>query len=61
MKRKNILDRGMPQMTVWRMRNACWVSKATSTHSEYVILITLQLQQWFHERASILRFTYIVL
>ena len=26
-------------MTIWRMRIACWVSKATNTQSEYVILI----------------------
>jgi hypothetical protein len=30
---KNILDRGMPQMTIWRMRIACWVPKATNTHT----------------------------
>jgi hypothetical protein len=28
-----------PQMTVWRMRIACWIPKATNTHSEYVILL----------------------
>jgi len=27
------------QITVWRMRIACWISKATDTHSEYVILL----------------------
>jgi hypothetical protein len=30
-------------------------------HSEYVILIAFPLQQSLHERASMLRFTYIVL
>jgi hypothetical protein len=25
-------------MAVWRMRIACWIRKATNTHSEYVIL-----------------------
>ena len=29
-----------------RMRIACWLPKATNTHSEYVILIALPLQQW---------------
>ena len=29
------------------------------THSEYVILIAFPLQQWLHERASVLRYTYI--
>jgi hypothetical protein len=29
------------------------------THSEYVILIAFPLQQWLHECASLLRYTYI--
>jgi hypothetical protein len=28
------------------MRNACCITKATKTHSEYVILVSLPLQQW---------------
>ena len=48
-----------PQMTIYRMRIACWITKATNTHSEYVILIPFPLQQWLHERASMLRYTYI--
>jgi len=41
------------------MRFACWITKATHTHthSEYVILIALPLQQWLHERLSMLRYT----
>jgi len=31
--------------TIWRMRIASWVTKATDTHSEYVILIAFPLQQ----------------
>ena len=48
-----------PQMTIWRMRIACWITKTTDTHSEYVIgvLIASPLQQWLHERTSILRYT----
>ena len=49
-----------PQMTTWRMRIACWVSKPTNTHSEYVTLTAFPLQQWLHERSSMLRYTYIV-
>ena len=30
---------GRPQMTIWRMRIACWIPKATNTHSEYVMLL----------------------
>ena len=36
------------------MRIASWITKATDTHSEYVILIVVQ-QQWLRERASMLR------
>ena len=28
---KNLAERGRPQMTIWRMRIACWVTKAKST------------------------------
>jgi hypothetical protein len=42
-----------------RMRFACWITKATDTHSEYVIFIGFELQQWLHERLSMLRYTYI--
>jgi hypothetical protein len=45
-----------PQMTVWRMRIACCITKATNTASEYVILIAFPLQQWLKERASMLRY-----
>ena len=41
------------------MRIACWIPKATNTHSEYVILIAFPLQQWLHGRASMLRHTHI--
>jgi len=41
-------------MTIWRMRIACWINKATNTCSECVILIAFPRQQWLHERASML-------
>jgi hypothetical protein len=44
---------------IQRMRFACWVTKATDTHSEYVILIVLPRQQWLRERVSMLRYMYI--
>jgi len=40
---KNALEPGKPQMTTWRMCIACWITKATNTHSEYVILIAFAL------------------
>ena len=46
-------------MTIWHLRIECWIPKATKTHLEYVILITFPLQQWWHERASMLSYTYI--
>ena len=56
---ENIVDRGRPQMTIRRMRIACWIPKATNTHSGCVILIAYPLQQWLHEHASMLRYTHI--
>jgi hypothetical protein len=46
----------MDDNIILRMRISCWVPKAT----EYVILIAFPLQQWIHECASMLRYTYIV-
>jgi len=56
---KNIVEPGRSQMTIRRMRIACWIPKATNMYSEYVILIAFPLQQRLHERASLLRYTYI--
>ena len=51
-------------MNIWR-RVACSISKATRTHAlanththKYKTYYFLQ-QQWFRERASVLRYTYI--
>jgi hypothetical protein len=30
---ESIVERGWPQMTIWRMRVACWISKATNTQT----------------------------
>jgi len=43
---------------MWRMRFACRTTKATNTHSEYVVLIAFALQQWSQKRASMLRYMY---
>ena len=40
------------------MRIACWIPKATNMKSEYVIFIAFPPQQWLHERASMLHYTY---
>ena len=52
--KKNVV----PQMTIWRLRIACCIPKATNTHSKYVILIADPLQQWLRERASMLCYAY---
>jgi len=55
----NVSEPDRPEMQKWRMRIAYWmITKAPDTHSEYAILIRLPLK-WFHERASVLRYTYI--
>jgi len=45
--------------TTWRMRITCWVRNATNTHSEHVLIIVFLLTEWLHERALMLRYTYI--
>jgi len=59
---KNIVERGGPQMTMWRTRISCWKPKATNkyTHSGCVILTVCPLQLWLQERASKLRYIYII-
>jgi hypothetical protein len=41
------------------MRFTCCISKATDTHSGYILLTAFPQQQWLRERASMLRYTYI--
>jgi len=31
---KNIVESDRPQMTVWHMYIACWITKATNTHTQ---------------------------
>jgi len=38
---QNFVDPESPQVTIWRKRIACWITKATDTHSECVIIITV--------------------
>jgi len=40
---KNTVQLGRPQMKIWRMRIACCIPNASSSHSEYVILIAFPL------------------
>jgi len=52
---KNMAQPDRPQITIWRMRLASWITKTTDRNSEYVILIAFPRQQWLHEHASVLR------
>jgi hypothetical protein len=56
---KEIVEPGMPQKTIRRMRNVCWITKATDISSEYVIIIVFPQQQRLHESASFLHYTFI--
>jgi hypothetical protein len=46
-------------MSIWCMRIAHLITKATDTHSEFVVAIAFPLQNWLHERASMLRYACI--
>ena len=54
---QNIVKPGRPPMTIWQVRIACRIPKATNTPSEYVMIIAFPLQQWLHERTSVLRYS----
>ena len=45
-------------MTIWRMRIAFWMTKATNTHSACVMFLSSPLQQWLHATVSVLRHMY---
>jgi hypothetical protein len=44
---------------IGRMRLACCITKATDTHSQYVILIVFPRQKWLHEGASVCLCMYV--
>jgi hypothetical protein len=53
MMRKNMVqpDRQLDNNIIRCMRFACWITKATDTQSQCVILIAFPQQQWLRERA----------
>jgi len=55
---KNILESSRPQR-IRRMRTTRWLPKATNTHSEYAIGISLTLQQCVARRRPSVTLTYI--
>jgi hypothetical protein len=56
---KNIVQSGRPQVTIWYMHTTYLIPKVINAHSEYLILIAFQLQEWLHKRTSMLQNTYI--
>ena len=42
---KNIVQPDRPQMTIWLMRIACWMPRATNAHSQYVMSVVLPLHR----------------
>jgi hypothetical protein len=38
---KIIVQRDMPQLTIWRMRIACFIAKAKNTYSDTVLQVIL--------------------
>jgi hypothetical protein len=56
---KNTVEPDRPQMTIWRMRIVCRILGVANTYSQYVLLTAFPPKQWFHERASLLRYMYI--
>jgi hypothetical protein len=44
---KNMVQPDRPQLTIRCTRVACWITKATKTHSDQIILIAFAGQQWF--------------
>jgi len=48
---KSIEEPLTPQMTIWCLHIACWITEATDRHSKYVIRIGFPLKQWLRERA----------
>jgi hypothetical protein len=57
----NVEKHGRPRQAtddniIRRIRFACWITKATDTHSEDVTLIAFPRHQFLRERASLLRY-----
>ena len=51
---KKVVEPDRPQENIIRrMRVACWIIKATDTHSEYVIITAFPRKQWLLERVYI--------
>jgi len=55
---KNLVQPDRPQMTMRHMRTACWIPKATNTHTQYVLLYCFSTATMV-ARTSMLRYLYV--
>jgi hypothetical protein len=46
---KNTVQPDRPEKKIWRIYTACWISMATNTRSEYVIITVFLRQQSLHD------------
>ena len=56
---KKIVEMDRPQMTIWPMCTACWILRATNTHSGCAMLNAILRQQRLHEHAAVIHYSYI--
>jgi len=56
---KKMVHAGRPQMTIWRMRFTCWITKATDIHSEYVMLLLFHGNNCYTNVPTLYAYTYI--
>ena len=57
---KNVVEgQATDENILRRVRITCWITTATNTFSEYVILIAFPRLQWLLGCSSVLRYTYI--
>jgi hypothetical protein len=54
---KNMVEQDRSQMTVRRIRTACWIIKITDALPEYVIIISFPRQIFLRNRASVSCYT----
>ena len=47
-------------MTVWRLRIACWITKATNTQSQYILRFAFSTATMVARRTSTVGYTRIV-
>jgi len=57
---KNMVKPDRPQMAIYHIHFACYITNVTHTHAEYMILFAFPQQQWLCKCASLLCYTYIV-